>query len=79
MENYYIAVTYDVCEHNDLVEDMNQYLLNNKTSIEKQVAEFAKQDVAPLVKVYQSVNRDFKDVQLYRDYHFVDYQCKCTE
>ncbi len=42
MTERYIAITYDVCKHHDLYENMNKYILNSSTEIDKQVKEFAK-------------------------------------
>ncbi len=78
MTKYYIAVTYDVCEHNGLCEEMNKYILSLSTpEMDEQVKEFAKLDVAPLIKVYESVTSDFKDIALYREYNFKEYECDC--
>src|SRR5699024_12067375 len=63
MNKHYMAVTYDLCEHNDLCEDMNEYILDASDDIEKQVKEFSKVDVAPLVKVYVSETHDFKEAK----------------
>lgn len=40
MNKYYMAVTYDLCEHNDLCEDMNEYILDASDDFEKQVKKF---------------------------------------
>lgn len=77
MERYYIAMTYDVCDHNHLYENMNQYPLDTSISLEKQVEEYAKIDVAPIVKVFESDTNDFKDLRLYREYTFKQYECGC--
>lgn len=79
MNKYYMAVTYDLCEHNDLCEDMNEYILDTSDDIEKQVRKFAKIDVAPLIKVYESETNDFKESYLYKDYKFKEYKCGCEE
>lgn len=79
MTERYIAITYDVCKHNDLYENMNKYILNSSTEIDKQVKEFAKKDVAPLIKVYESVTDDFKDITLYKEYRFKEYECDCEQ
>ncbi|RDW19947.1 hypothetical protein [Oceanobacillus chungangensis] len=70
MKRYYFAVTYDVCEHNNLYEGMNKYPLDASIEIEKQVSEFAKTDVAPLIKIYESGTSDFKELRMYKEYHF---------
>ncbi|WP_078592963.1 hypothetical protein [Evansella clarkii] len=77
MTRFYIAVTYEVCEHNNLYEDMNEYPLDSSADIETQIREFAKKDVAPLVKVYESDSRDFKEVRFCREYKFKEYECDC--
>ncbi|MBC5638086.1 hypothetical protein [Ornithinibacillus hominis] len=80
METYYLAVTYDVCVHNDLYEDMNQYPLDSTKEMEKQVAEIAKQDIAPVVKVFIANSADLKgDVTLYKEFYFKEFECNCTE
>lgn len=78
MENYYRAVTYDVCEHNDLFIDMNEYVLDAKKDLHKQVHQLAKTDVAPLVKVYKSDTSNDKDFRFYKEYTFKEYECSCT-
>lgn len=77
MQKHYIAITYDVCKHNDLYEDMNEYVLDSFTDIDKQIKEYAKIDVAPLVKVYESATSDFKESILYKEYTFEEYVCAC--
>lgn len=79
MTQYYIAVTYDVCEHNNLYEDMNKYPLNLSIDIDKQISVFAKNDVAPLIKVYESDTSDFKALRLYKEYKFKEYECGCNQ
>lgn len=79
MSKRYIAITYDVCKHNDLYEDMNEYILNPSAEMDKQVKEFAKIDVAPLIKVYESVTGDFKDITLHKKYKFKEYECDCEQ
>ncbi|MDG5788562.1 hypothetical protein QA612_13835 [Evansella sp. AB-P1] len=79
MARYYIAVTYDVCEHNKLYEDMNEYHLDSSADFEKQIREFAKTDFAPLVKVYESDTRDFEEIRLYKEYNFKEYECGCYQ
>jgi|GEM_PF-6004957 len=79
MTKHYIVITYDVCEHNDLCEDMNEYILNTTANMDEQIKEFAKNDIAPLVKVYESVTSDFKDLTLYKQYKFTEYECSCDE
>lgn len=57
MSKSYVAVTYDVCEHNDLYEDMNEYNLDSSVDMGKQVKRFAEQDIASLS---QSLRDGFK-------------------
>lgn len=75
----YIAVTYDVCEHKDLYEDMNEYPLDLSIDIHIQLREFAKADIAPVVKVYESDIIYFKELTLYKEYKFQEYECKCNQ
>lgn len=77
MTRYYIAVTYDVCEHNNIYEDMNEFLLDLSIDIDQQIRELAKTDVAPLVKIYESDTSDFKELKLYKEYKFKEYDCGC--
>lgn len=79
MNKYYLAVTYDVCEHNRLYEDMNYYPLESSIDIEEQIKVFAKRDVAPLVKVYESDTSDFKEPRLFKEYIFKEYECGCSQ
>ena len=79
MTRYYIAVTYDVCEHNNLYEDMNEYPLDLFIDIDKQIGEFARTDVAPLIKVYESNTSDLKELRLYKEYIFKEFQCSCNQ
>ncbi|MFD1850780.1 hypothetical protein [Oceanobacillus bengalensis] len=79
MTRNYIAVTYDVCNHNNLYEDLNEYPLDMSIDIDKQIREFAKMDVAPLIKVYVSDTSDFKAFRLYREYKFNEYECSCSQ
>jgi len=74
-----LRLTYDVCEHNDLCEDMNEYILDSYSDMDKQVKEFAKRDVAPLIKIYESVKSDFKELTLYKEYKFQEYDCDCNQ
>ncbi|WP_186580171.1 hypothetical protein [Aquibacillus kalidii] len=77
MKKYYFAVTYDVCEHNNIYIDMNEYHLDSSEELDTQVMELAKVDVAPVVKVYESDTNDFNDVRLYKEYKFKEYDCGC--
>ncbi|MFS0864733.1 hypothetical protein [Fredinandcohnia sp. 179-A 10B2 NHS] len=79
MKKYYIAVTYDVCEHNSLYEDMNYYPLESSIGIEDQIKVIAKSDVASLVKVYESDTSDFKETRLFQEYTFKEYECSCNK
>lgn len=78
MASYYIAVTYDVCEHNNLYEDMNEYPLDSSGDTEQQIRDYAKIDIAPLVKVYESDRSDFRVVRLCKEYIFKEYECGCN-
>ncbi|WP_026691353.1 hypothetical protein [Alteribacter aurantiacus] len=78
MARNYLAVTYDVCEHNNLFEDMNHYPID-AADLEKQVKECAKKDVAPVVRVYESETSDFKEFRLYKEYSFKEYECSCNQ
>lgn len=78
VKKHYIVVTYDVCKHYDLCEEMNEYILDSSSDMDKQVKEFAKKDVSPLIKVYESVTSDFKELTLYKEYKFEEYECDCN-
>ena len=78
MKKYYFAVTYEVCEHNDIYLDMNEYDIDSSEDLDKQIREFAKVDVAPLVKVYESETSDFKEFTLHKEYQFKEYDCSCN-
>src|SRR5699024_787308 len=83
----YIAVTYDVCTHEHLYEDINEYVIDSDRNMDEQVKEFAEMDIAPLVKVYildrDNIEKfeasDFAELALYKVYKFQQYQCNCTE
>ncbi|UTR13685.1 hypothetical protein MM221_13785 [Salipaludibacillus sp. LMS25] len=77
MKKYYSAVTYEVCEHTNIYLDMNDYHIDSAKDLDKQIRKFAKVDVAPLVKVYESETSDYKDVSLYKECHFKEYECGC--
>ncbi|BAQ10609.1 hypothetical protein OXB_2138 [Bacillus sp. OxB-1] len=47
--------------------------------IDKQVREFAKVDVTPLIKVYESDTSDFKQLRLYKEYQLKEYECDCKQ
>lgn len=79
MARYYIAVTYDVCEHDNLYQDMNEYPLDLSIDIDKQIRGFAKMDVAPLIKIYESDTSDLKELRLYREYNFKEFECGCIQ
>ncbi|MFC7319758.1 hypothetical protein [Halobacillus campisalis] len=74
-----MAVTYDVCEHNNLYEDMNEYPVDLTVDIDNQIRKFAKKDVAPLVKLYESETSDFKELRLSKEYRFKEYECSCNQ
>lgn len=78
MTRYFIAVTFEVCEHNNIYEDMNEYRFESSADIDKQIKEFAKIDVAPIVKVYESHTSNFEDLRFYREYKFIEYECGCN-
>lgn len=78
MKKYYFAVTYEVCEHNNLYLDMNEYKIDSYENMDKQISELAKVDVAPVVKVYESDTSDFKEFKLYKEYKFKEYECGCN-
>jgi hypothetical protein len=77
MKKYYLAVTYEICEHDNIYLDMNDYNIDSAIDLAKQVRGFAKTDVAPSVKVYESDTTNFKDARLYKEYHFKEYECGC--
>jgi hypothetical protein len=77
MKKYYFAVTYEVCKHNNIYMDMNEYNLDSSKELDTQVRELAKVDVAHAVKVYESDTSDFKDFRLYKEYKFKEYECGC--
>ena len=79
MARYYIAVTYDVCEHDNLYQDMNEYPLDLSIDIDKQIKEFANVDIAPLIKIYESDTNDLKELRLYREYNFKEFECDCIQ
>lgn len=66
-------MTYEVCEHNNIYLDMNEYNIDSTIALDEQIRELAKVDVAPLVKVYESYTSEFKDKQ----YIFKEYECGC--
>ncbi|MGO4887296.1 hypothetical protein ACJ2A9_06040 [Anaerobacillus sp. MEB173] len=77
MKKYYFAVTYEICEHNNIYLDMNKYNLDSTKDLETQVRVLAKVDVASVVKVYESDTSDLKDFRLYKEYNFKEYECGC--
>ncbi len=79
MNKFYLAVTYEVCEHNDLYMDMNEYTIEQSDDLEERVKEIAKTDIAPIIKVYESDTRDFSGCKLYKEYSFQEYECNCDE
>jgi len=78
MKKYYFAVTHEVCEHNNLYLDMNQYNIDSSEDMDKQIRELAKTDVAPVVKVYESDTSGFKEFRSYKEYKFKEYECGCN-
>ena len=78
MKKYYFAVTYEVCEHENLYLDMNDFIIDSSDDMDKQIKEFAKLDFAPVVKVYESDTADFKEFRLYKKYKFKEYECGCN-
>ncbi|MCS0543793.1 hypothetical protein NXY55_27860, partial [Aeromonas veronii] len=63
----------------NLYVDMNEYPLDMSIDLDEQISKFAKMDVAPLVKVYESDTSDFKELRLYKEYKFKEYQCGCNQ
>ncbi|MEI5908984.1 hypothetical protein WAK64_18200 [Bacillus spongiae] len=51
MTKYYIVVTYDVCVHNNLYENMNEYPIDMSINIDQQISEFAKMNGCSFTKV----------------------------
>ncbi|MGN1402501.1 MAG: hypothetical protein ACI4XL_13490 [Bacillus sp. (in: firmicutes)] len=79
MKNYYFAVTYEVCKHNDIYMDMNEYKLDSSKDMDQQLREIAKADVAPLIKVYESDAGNWEGGKLYKEYTFKEYECGCGD
>ena len=79
MKKYLLAVTYEVCEHNDLYMDMNAYAIDPAKDVDPQLSENAKADVAPLVKVYECDTTEFKDCRLVKEQRFKEYECNCED
>ena len=77
MPKYYIAITFDVCEHNNFYLDMNEYPIKCTDNLAEQVQELAGIDIAPVVKVYESDASDFTNLKLYKEYKFKEYECNC--
>lgn len=77
MKKYYFAVTYEVCEHNNIYLDMNEYCIDATKNLDIQIGELAKLDIAPVVKVYESDTKDFKNFKLFKEYNFKEYECGC--
>lgn len=75
MLSYYLAVTVDVCEHNSLYEHMNEYQIKDSVNLDGEVAKYAKQDIAPIVELYECVGAKKK---LIKKYQFKEYECKCN-
>ena len=79
MNKYLMAVTYEICEHNDLYMDMNEYTIDPAKDVDRQLSEIAKTDAAPLVKVYECDTSDFKDCRLVKERRFKEYECNCED
>lgn len=79
MVKYFIAVTYEVCEHNHICLDMNEYSVDPLKGLDEQIREFARIDIAPLVKVYESNTDGFNECSLYKEYTFKEYECGCND
>lgn len=73
MQKYYLAVTYDVCEHNDLFMDMNEYHLISLNNLDDYMKYLAKIDIAPVIRVFISDSSDFKESRLYKEFKFREY------
>jgi hypothetical protein len=41
-KKYYLAVTYEVCEHNNIYLDMNEYSVDSTRDLDEQIREFGK-------------------------------------
>lgn len=78
-KQYYVAVTYDLCDHYNVCEPMNEYVLNNIVSIDEQIDHFAKQDIAPLVKLFCLNEYDSKQMTQCGEYKFKQYECHCEQ
>ncbi|WP_226036824.1 hypothetical protein [Aquibacillus saliphilus] len=78
MKKCYLAVTYDVCEHNDLFMDMNEYHLTTLDNLDNYVKYLAKRDIAPVVRVFTSDTSDFIETRIYKEYKFKEYECGCV-
>ncbi|MGP4071102.1 hypothetical protein ACTWQB_00940 [Piscibacillus sp. B03] len=71
--NELIAVTYDVCEVENLYESMIEHTISDTNNLDEEVAAIAARDIAPVVKVFNQ-NR-----QLVKEYTFSQYECNCSE
>lgn len=56
---------------------MNEYNLDSSVDMGKQVKRFAEQDIAPLVKVYETASSDIGELTLYKEYKFKEFECDC--
>ncbi|RKL65555.1 hypothetical protein CR203_20365 [Salipaludibacillus neizhouensis] len=79
MKKYYLAVTYDVCEHNDFFMDMNEYHLISLVILDNYAKYLAERDIAPIVRVFTSDTSDFIGTRLYKEYKFKEYECGCVD
>ena len=77
MKKYYMAITYDVCEQQGKYVDMNEYKISCLEQLDEQVRQFARADVAPIVKVYESDKSDYENAKLYTKFKFPEYECCC--
>jgi len=73
----YIAVMFEVCPHEDLYIDMNEYVLDTTAEMEQQVSSLAQKDIANVVHVYESDADNEGNRKLYKKYHFKEFDCGC--
>lgn len=78
-KKYYIAKTYDRCEHENFCVEMNEYIVESLEHIKQFVNKIAENDIAPLVKVYESISKQFNEIKLYKQYEFKQYECHCNK
>lgn len=70
--NKLVAVTYDVCEVENLYESMIEHTISDPNNLDEEVAAIAARDIAPVVKV-------FNNKHLVKEYTFSQYECSCSE